>query len=392
MIILDRLDKRVLKYGIWAIVGILGIRYFNNVLTFIGSFWNVALPLIIGLIIAYVLNMIVTLFESRFPKMKRTLSITLSLILIFGIIALTTWIVVPQFTDACIIIKDTVPQYFTDIKTWFLSNKNLVPEIANKINSLEIDWDKVFQKVVSFMTNNTGTLLSTTFSLIGSVTVGIFHFVIGLIFAVYVLANKEKIFRRTYQLVRSSKYTTLVDKFISVVKTSNECFSNFIIGQCKEALILGILCAIGMLIICPRYALMIGVLIGITAFIPILGAYLGAIVGAFVVFTVEPIKAVYFLIFIVVLQQIEGHLIYPKVVGETIGVPGILVFTAVILGGNLAGFIGIMLGVPIMAVVYQFATEYLNSRYPEDTPQDTQQTSPPNEPLDDTNSNSNSDS
>ena len=147
-----------------------------------------------------------------------------------------------------------------------------------------------------------------------------------------------------------------------------------------------------MLIICPRYALMIGVLIGITAFIPILGAYLGAIVGAFVVFTVEPIKAVYFLIFIVVLQQIEGHLIYPKVVGETIGVPGILVFTAVILGGNLAGFIGIMLGVPIMAVVYQFATEYLNSRYPEDTPQDTQQTSPPNEPIDDTNSNSNSDS
>jgi predicted PurR-regulated permease PerM len=231
--------------------------------------------------------------------------------------------------------------------------------VSNQIKSLQIDWNSLFQKVVSFATNSTGTLLSTTFSIIGSVTVGVFNVAVALIFAVYLLSNKEKLIDKILRTLKTSKHTEAIEKILYVLKTANKCFSNFVIGQCKEAIILGVLCMLGMFIICPKYAIMIGVLVGITAFIPILGAYIGAIVGAFVVFTVKPIKALYFIVFIVILQQIEGNFIYPKVVGNTVGLPGILVFTAVTVGGGLAGIPGMFLGVPIVAVLYQFYNEYL---------------------------------
>lgn len=271
-------------------------------------------------------------------------------------------LVIPQFTDACSIIKVTVPRYYKEIQNWVSQHSDKLPTIADKIGELQINWDSIFQKIISFATNSTGTLVSTTVSIIGSVTVGVFNFLVALVFAVYVLSCKEKLYEKLKALLSSSKYTTMVDKIIHILKTSDRCFSSFVIGQCKEAFILGFLCMLGMLIICPKYAIMIGVLIGITAFIPILGAYIGASIGAFVVFTEEPIRALYFIIFIIVLQQIEGNLIYPKVVGTSVGIPGILVFSAVTVGGGLAGIPGMFLSVPIMAVLYQFFQEYLSRR------------------------------
>lgn len=341
---------------------VISLMYFNNFLKFLGSVWNVIFPLILGLIIAYVLNMLMKAIEEKFPKLKRGLSILITLLIVIGILTLMSVLVIPQFTDACSIIKVTVPKYYKEVQNWIMKNGDKLPALADQFGKLQINWDNIFQKIISFATNSTGTLVSTTVSIIGSVTVGVFNVVIAVVFAIYVLSCKEKIYDRFKLILSSSKYTAMVDKIILILKTSDKCFSNFVISQCKEAFILGFLCMLGMLIICPKYAIMIGVLIGITAFIPILGAYIGASVGAFVVFTEQPIKALYFIIFIIVLQQIEGNLIYPKVVGTTVGVPGILVFSAVTIGGGLAGIPGMFLGVPIMAVLYQFFQEYINKK------------------------------
>ena len=340
---------------------VISLMYFNNFLKFLGSVWSVIFPLILGLIIAYVLNMLMKAIEEKFPKLKRGLSILITLLIVIGILTLMSVLVITQFTDGCS-IKVTVPKYYKEVQNWIIKNGDKLPALADQFGSLQINWDSIFQKIISFATNSTGTLVSTTVSIIGSVTVGVFNVVIAVVFAIYVLSCKEKIYDRFKLILSSSKYTAMVDKIILILKTSDKCFSNFVISQCKEAFILGFLCMLGMLIICPKYAIMIGVLIGITAFIPILGAYIGASVGAFVVFTEQPIKALYFIIFIIVLQQIEGNLIYPKVVGTTVGVPGILVFSAVTIGGGLAGIPGMFLGVPIMAVLYQFFQEYINKK------------------------------
>ncbi|MCD7799645.1 MAG: AI-2E family transporter [Ruminococcus sp.] len=356
---MSSLDKKVLKYTIWGMLIVISIIYFDSILKFLGSVWNVIFPLVLGLCIAYILNMVMKSIEKKFPKLNRGISILLTLLLVVGVLTLMSVLIIPQFIDACSIIKVAVPRYYKNIQEWVSQNSDKLPTIAEQLGQLNVDWDSIFQKIVSFATNNTGTLVSTTVSLIGSFTVGVFNVLVALVFAIYVLSCKEKLYDKLKAVLSSSKYTIIVDRIFHILKTSDKCFSSFVIGQCKEALILGFLCMLGMLIICPKYAIMIGVLIGITAFIPILGAYIGAIIGAFVVFTEEPIKALYFIIFIIVLQQIEGNLIYPKVVGTSVGVPGILVFTAVTIGGGLAGIAGMFLGVPIMAVLYQFFKEYL---------------------------------
>ncbi|MGN1411548.1 MAG: AI-2E family transporter [Oscillospiraceae bacterium] len=360
---MNKIDKMVIKYTIWGFIIILGLMYFDNILKFLGSVWNVIFPLLLGLCMAYVLNIVMKSVEKKFPHMKRAISIILSLLLIIGVLTLTCFIVIPQFTDACSIIQVTIPRYFNLIKVWVLDNQDKLPTIAQQIAELQINWDSIFQKIVAFATNSTGTLLSTTVSFIGSVTSGVFNVLMGLIFAVYILANKEKLSNKIMITFKVSKHENIVDRIILLLKTADKCFSSFVIGQCKEAFILGFLCMLGTFVICPKYAVMVGVLIGITAFIPILGAYIGGAIGAFVVFTEEPIRALYFIIFLVILQQVEGNLIYPKVVGETVGIPGILVFTAVTIGGGLAGIPGMFLSVPIMAVIYQFYNEYLNKHY-----------------------------
>lgn len=365
---MNKIDKMVLKYTVWGFIIVLGLLYFDNILKFLASVWNVILPLLLGVCMAYVLNMVVKSIEEKSPKIKRGISIMISLLLIIGLITLMCFIIIPQFTEACSIIKVMIPRYFNLAKVWILDHQENLPLLAKQITEtithLQINWDSLFQKIVNFATNSTGTLLSTTVSIIGSVTVGVFNVLVGLIFAIYILANKEKLSQKLMQTLHTSKHQALVEKIIHVLKTTDKCFSSFVIGQCKEAFILGFLCMLGMFIICPKYAVMIGVLIGITAFIPILGAYIGGIIGAFVVFTEEPIRALYFIIFLIILQQVEGNLIYPRVVGQTVGVPGILVFTAVTIGGGLAGIGGMFLGVPTMAVLYQFYNEYLSKHNP----------------------------
>ena len=184
----------------------------------------------------------------------------------------------------------------------------------------------------------------------------------GLIFAVYILFNKEKLASQADRLMRSYMKPKSEERFRYFCATADKCFSSFIVGQCTEAVILGLLCAIGMAILRIPYASTIGTLIGATALIPIVGAYIGAAVGALMIVVVDPIKALWFLIFLVILQQVEGNVIYPKVVGSSVGLPGMWVLAAVTVGGGLGGIGGMLLGVPAAATVYKLLENDVHRR------------------------------
>ena len=190
----------------------------------------------------------------------------------------------------------------------------------------------------------------------------IFNFVVGLIFAIYILGGKEKLANQFKRIVSTYTNGKISTKVFYVLKVTDECFHNFIVGQCIEAVILGALCTIGMLILRLPYAVMIGVFVGCTALIPIAGAYIGAIVGVIMIFTVSPVKSIFFIVFIIILQQLENQLIYPKVVGSSIGLPGIWVFAAVMIGAGLFGIQGVIFGIPIVSVFYQLIKNDLNKR------------------------------
>ena len=226
----------------------------------------------------------------------------------------------------------------------------------------DIDWNSMMDKVVEVARSGIGGILNSTISVVGSVVGGVVNFFIGMIFGVYILVNKERLSSQAKRILRAYLKEKTVREIGRVIRTADDTFSSFIIGQCTEAVILGTLCALGMLVFDFPYAVMIGSFIGVTALIPIVGAYLGAGLGAFMILTVDPLKALLFLIFIVVLQQLEGNLIYPRVVGSSIGLPGMWVLAAVTVGGGLMGIGGMLLGVPLTATAYKLLRSDVNDR------------------------------
>ena len=351
-------DRAIIIYICLAAALVLGIRYFEEVTGWLMRLWNVALPLVMGLAIAYVLNIILIRVEriwfprsrSRFiNSTRRGAGIVLSILLILAIFTLVGRLVIPELADAFRLIGRNVPVFMEEAAIWLEENSNV-----DATRFLEnVNWDDMVEKAVAVARSGLGSVLNSTISVVGSLVGGVVNFFIGLIFGVYLLSEKEKLLSQVKRILSAYMNEHAVAMLRTVYHTANETFSSFIIGQCTEAVILGTLCTVGMLILRFPYAPMIGAFIGATALIPIVGAYLGAAVGAFMILTVDPLRAVFFIIFIVVLQQLEGNLIYPKVVGSSIGLPGIWVLAAVTVGGGLLGIGGMLLGVPVAATVYK---------------------------------------
>ena len=221
-----------------------------------------------------------------------------------------------------------------------------------------VNWKEVIDNTLKWFTLGAGTVIEYVTSFFSI----IFNFVVGLIFAIYILSDKENLSNQFKRMIKTYTNDKISKNLFYVLRVTDQCFHNFIVGQCMEAVILGGLCIIGMLILRLPYAVMIGVFIGCTALIPIAGAYIGAIVGVIMIFTVSPIKAVFFIVFILILQQLENQLIYPKVVGSSIGLPGIWVFASVMIGGGLFGIQGVLFGIPTVSVIYQLIKNDLIQR------------------------------
>ena len=239
------------------------------------------------------------------------------------------------------------------------SKNNLLPQnISDMLSS--INWQSKIQQIFSFVNTGVGNFLNVIVATVTSVFSGVVTGFLGVIFAIYLLLGKEKLGKQADKVLKRYLKTSWYNKTMYVLSVINDCFHRYIVGQCIEAVIIGILCTIGMLLLRLPYATMIGSLIGFTALIPVAGAYIGAIVGAFMILMISPVQALIFLVFLVILQQLEGNLIYPKVVGTSLGLPAIWVLAAVTVGGGMLGVIGMWLGVPIAAVCYRLLREDVN--------------------------------
>lgn len=335
----------------------LATTYWHSAVQLISLLLSAAAPLIIGLIIAYIMNLLMSFYErqsffsSMSPSISRITCILLAMVSFVAIVTGVVGLVIPELTSCIQLLFKEVPG-FIDTLLKNQSIQKLLPEhITNDLVSL--DWKEFLNKIAPMLT----TGISTIGSLVSSIFSTIVTFLISLIFSIYLLLNKETLQNQMQRVMKTYLKPHHYRRLQDVLSIFNDCFHRYLVGQCTEAVILGILCAAGMMLFRFPYAVMIGTLIGFTALIPVAGAYIGAGVGAIMILTVSPIQAVFFLLFIIVLQQIEGNLIYPKVVGGSLGLPALWVLAAVTIGGGVLGISGMLLGVPITAALYRLLKE-----------------------------------
>lgn len=362
--------KNCLRIGISIFVLYLCIFYWQSVSAFIGSAIGAATPIFVGLGIAYVLNILMTGYEKHyFPKhsnkkivskTRRGVCIFLSIITLLAIIAVVVWLVVPELISTVTFLVSEIPILIEEALTTEWAQKILPEDILASLSS--IDWAAYIEKIIDTFGSSLGSAVNMVVSAVTSVLSVTITIFISIIFSVYLLYSKDKMLGQGMRMLNNYVPSRITDRIVHWLRVFNESFRGYIVGQCTEAIILGVLCTIGMYIFRFPYAAMIGAFIAFTALIPIAGAYIGAAVGALMMLTESPIKALLFIVFIIVLQQLEGNLIFPKVVGKSIGLPAFWVLAAVTIGGGIFGVLGMIIGVPITAALYRLIREDVNRR------------------------------
>ena len=336
---------------------------FDVVLDVLKTIWQIIFPFILGGAIVFVINVPMSFLEKKIfenvkkenkavRKLARPVSLLLTIVLVVGMIALVMIGVIPQLTKTMgtlmINITDFIPQIKIWIRDFFHDNR----EIMKLVDQVQFKPDQAIRWGISLLGNGAGNMMNTTVSAVGSVVSGLATFFIAFSFACYVLFQKEKLHVQIRKVLFAFLPKQKADAFLKVCSLTYRTFANFLTGQCLEAVILGCMFVVTLSILRMPYALLIGVLIAFTALIPIFGAFIGCAVGSFLIFMVSPKQAIIFIIVFLVLQQIEGNLIYPHVVGESVGLPSIWVLAAVTIGGNLMGIVGMLVFIPLLSVVY----------------------------------------
>ena len=336
---------------------------FDVVLDVLKTIGQIIFPFILGGAIVFVINVPMSFLEKKIfenvkkenktaRKLARPVSLLLTIVLVVGVIALVMIGVIPQLTKTMgslmINITDFIPQIKIWIRDFFHDNR----EIMNLVDQVQFNPDQAIRWGISLLGNGAGNMMNTTVSAVGSVVSGLATFFIAFSFACYVLFQKEKLHVQIRKVLFAFLPKQKADAFLKVCSLTYRTFANFLTGQCLEAVILGCMFVVTLSILRMPYALLIGVLIAFTALIPIFGAFIGCAVGSFLIFMVSPKQAIIFIIVFLVLQQIEGNLIYPHVVGESVGLPSIWVLAAVTIGGNLMGIVGMLVFIPLLSVVY----------------------------------------
>ncbi len=360
------MNKRNLWIYIFGItIIIIGLIKLDTLISMVSILWNACRVLVFGAMMAFVINLVMAKIEKRLgfmKKGKRATSLLLSLILIFLFVYFLITLVVPSLSEAIGVIVAVLPKYFENTQKFLVNLFENNPQLAESINNLDINWKNLIQSGINVLSTGVTNVVGTTFNVVTVIVNSVFNFVLMFIFAIYVLLEKERfvqLYHRLTNLYLSEIVKRRIDKCLQII---NQTFSAFIGGQCIEATILGTLCTLGMIILRMPYPAMIGTLVGVINIIPMIGAYIGGAIGMFMVFTVSPIMSFWFLLYLCILQQIESNVIYPRVVGNSVGLPGIYVMMTVVIFGSLAGIPGMFLGIPTMASVYKIGVLYLNRK------------------------------
>lgn len=370
----DLAFRKFVKYGVTVALLILTVLHFETIIGWGRTLIAVANPLIVGCVIAYILNILMVRLERiYFPnsqnklvvKSRRGVCMVLSLTILVLVVFFVLYLVIPQVVECIVIISKDVPVLLQKVWDFLVDNSDRIPALQEQLLSMDIDWGGIINKVTSGLMTGTKGLLASATSIVGSVFGAVTNAVIALIFSMYVLACKEEVANRINRVMRAFMKSEVYDRSVYVLDVVHKSFSNFFVGQATEAVILGTLCTLGMLIIRIPYAGPIGALVGLTALIPVFGGYIGAALGAFMILTVDPKLALVFIIYLLILQQLEGNLIYPRVVGSSIGLPGIWVLAAIMIGSGLGGVVGMLVGVPISAAAYKLLRDATSKKLQE---------------------------
>lgn len=337
--------KRIMQIVAFAIILWFLLQNIAIVGNMISKILDVFSPFLVGAAIAFILNIPMKIFEKKLfkdkkmkngkikkNKLKRPVSMILSIISVILIISFVIRLVIPQLLSVIIMFIKNVPSLANDIKDWAINITEQYPDLSSQIQGIDIDWDKITKDIINFTTNFAGGLVTSSIDFATSLINGIFDFIISVVFAIYILMSKERLKSQASKIVKAYCNESKASYIFEITDLSKNTFSNFISGQCLEALVIGSLCFIGMVCLQLPYAATISVLVGVTALIPIIGAFIGVIIGAILILSISPIQSVIFIVFLVILQQIESNVIYPKVVGDSVGLPGMWVLMAVIVG------------------------------------------------------------
>ena len=385
--------KQIIKIVVIAIVLLVALLNIDPVWGGVKEFLKIISPFIWGLAIAFILNIFMSIYENkifksrkknsnkssktvkpdgksnatRTNKIKRPFSIALSIITIIAVITIILVLIIPQFVEVIKNLISNIPNFLEDAKNFAIDITQRFPDINNFIQNIHIDTEALKNGIM----NLSKDVLNITINQVSSLLSNIVNFFIAIIFTVYILANKEKLKLQAKKFIYARCTKEKADYIIKVSRLARDSFRSFLTGQAKEAVILGSLCAIGMFILGIPYAGPIGALTAITAFIPIVGAFISGFIGAILIVAIDPIKALIFIIFIIILQQIEGNLIYPHVVGKNIGLPSIWVLVAITIGGSLFGIMGMIVGLPVVSILYAIIEENTNNKLKEKNLADT---------------------
>ena len=363
--------KSCFRLGATVFLTFLAIHYWSSLTGLIGVLFSAASALILGCVIAYVLNILMSFYEKHYflknrskavEKSRRVVCMLAAMLTLVAVVVLIIGLVLPELAACIRLLIAEIPVAIDSAVAW-LEETGLLATVMTEdavASLMSINWQEKMTELISVLAAGVGGVAQVAVDAVSATVSGVAQFVIGLIFAIYLLVGKETLGGQVNRLMEHYLKPAWNEKIRYVVGIFDNSFHKFIVGQCIEAVVLGVLCIIGMTILRLPYAMMIGTLIGFTALIPVAGAYIGAGVGAFMILTVSPVQALIFLVFVVILQQLEGNLIYPKVVGSSIGLPGVWVLAAVTIGGGIMGIPGMLLGVPTVASVYQLVRNDLN--------------------------------
>ncbi|HIT67813.1 MAG TPA: AI-2E family transporter [Candidatus Merdisoma merdipullorum] len=373
---LDRENMKKLMFLItFTIILLVGVQRLDVVLGTLDVLWTIFFPFVLGAAIAFLLNVPMSFMEKRLfgeekkekwkRKLARPLSLLLTIVLVMAVIALVIFVVVPELSSTVSSLAAQIEAALPKAQSWLESTFRDNEQVSAWIDSQEVNWEAMVQTALNMLQTGAGSVLASTVVVARGIINALYTFIISVIFACYVLVQKEKLSVQAQKLLRAVFPEKHADRITYIFSLSYSTFTNFITGQCLEAAILGTMFFVVMSVLKFPYALLVGVLVAFTALIPIFGAFIGCAIGAFLILVVNPMRALAFIILFLVLQQIEGNLIYPHVVGNSVGLPSIWVLVAVTVGGNLMGIAGMLVFIPITSVLYTLLREWVYRRLKE---------------------------
>lgn len=366
--------KKLLLIVTFTVFLYLGLTNLSKVINVTQSIIGMISPFIIGFCIAFIVGVLLKFIEgiwdklfkknkgSIMNKIKRPICICISFAVIIGALFVLVFMIVPEVGRTVSEIAQIIPYYIERLEKWWNQTSKELESFYVTLPEIEIDWKQTVATVADFLTRGSKSIFSTTLGITTSIFGGIFNFIVSFIFSIYILFQKENLCRQIKKILYAYLKEETVESILDIFKMANTTFSKFVTGQLTEAIIIGLLCYAGMNIFSMPYAIMVSTLVGFTALIPLVGAFIGTAFGALMIVMVDPSKALVFVIFIIILQQLEGNIIYPRVVGKSVGLPGMWVLVAITVGGSLLGIVGMLLSVPTCSVLYALLRQSVNKR------------------------------